>query len=270
MNALITIKALEDTWQNDPTPENGQALIDALKLARREAFKDRNTARHSLSKTEALASLGMTLEIGGHELARAKSAFAYNWRQLDETTQENPHILAMQDAFDILAGKIVDTQHLAVSRGQRSFTGADVEKDLKRIFRFLGDTQLTFDDAFRKTTFFGRQGRLISAFANIVANGIQAGQKETGDRSKARVAITRENGKVLIKDNGAGVPDTTKAYIFDPLFTEGKAFGSGVGLWLSRKIVEDMYGTLEILDTEGGACFAITLGFAITPEDDPT
>lgn len=264
MNTQAHIKALEAAWAENPTPENGQALIDALKAARKDAIQDRNTARHSLSKTQALASLGMTLEIGGHEMARAKSSFAHNWRQLDPGIQENPHVQALQDAFDILAGKIVDTQHLAVSRNQRSFTGADAEKDLKRIFYFLNETQLSFDDAFRRVTFFGRQGRLISVFANIIANGIQAGEKQTGSRQSAQVTITREQGKVLIKDNGGGVPDAIKDYIFDPLFTQGKAFGSSVGLWLARKIVEDMYGTLEILDSDTGACFALALG------DDPT
>lgn len=64
-----------------------------------------------------------------------------------------------------------------------------------------------------------------------------------------------------IKDNGSGVPAEIAPRIFDPYFTtkEGSG-GTGIGLYMSRMIVQDsLGGRLTLLQGTGGAVFRIEL-----------
>jgi signal transduction histidine kinase len=67
---------------------------------------------------------------------------------------------------------------------------------------------------------------------------------------------------IHIKDNGCGIPAGLVAQIFDPYFTtkeEGE--GTGIGLYMSRVIVEDhLDGRISIAESlDGGAVFIIEL-----------
>lgn len=63
---------------------------------------------------------------------------------------------------------------------------------------------------------------------------------------------------VVIHDNGAGIPDEILENIFDPYFTT-KSKGSGIGLYMSKMIMERMDGTIHVQNTELGAEFILAL-----------
>jgi signal transduction histidine kinase len=69
--------------------------------------------------------------------------------------------------------------------------------------------------------------------------------------------------EITVRDSGPGIPDTRLEEIFNPLFTT-KAAGLGVGLALSRMIVEAHGGRIWAQNAEtGGAIFQFTLPRAV-------
>ncbi|HCC55029.1 MAG TPA: sensor histidine kinase [Desulfobulbaceae bacterium] len=65
--------------------------------------------------------------------------------------------------------------------------------------------------------------------------------------------------RIAVCDDGPGVPEAEKEKIFAPFYS-GKTDGTGLGLLISRKIVESYGGSLKIMDRPGGgACFEILL-----------
>jgi signal transduction histidine kinase len=66
---------------------------------------------------------------------------------------------------------------------------------------------------------------------------------------------------VVLADEGPGVPDEIRDSVFDPFVTWGKKGGTGLGLAVARRFVEDHGGTLELLPREAGpgARFRIVL-----------
>ena len=65
--------------------------------------------------------------------------------------------------------------------------------------------------------------------------------------------------RIAVCDDGPGVPEAEKERIFEPFYS-GKADGTGLGLLISRKIVESYGGSLRATDRPGGgACFEILL-----------
>jgi signal transduction histidine kinase len=66
---------------------------------------------------------------------------------------------------------------------------------------------------------------------------------------------------MLIEDDGPGVADENKERIFEPFFTTKRDVGTGLGLWVSREIVERHGGSIELAKRENGsrgAAFNVT------------
>jgi two-component system sensor histidine kinase HydH len=62
-----------------------------------------------------------------------------------------------------------------------------------------------------------------------------------------------------ISDDGAGIPSDVLGKLFQPFFTT-KAKGTGLGLWLSQRIIQDHGGSVTVESEVGkGTTFAITL-----------
>ena len=67
--------------------------------------------------------------------------------------------------------------------------------------------------------------------------------------------------RLAVRDNGPGVPEDLRPYIFDPFVTtknETAGEGTGLGLVMARAFAESANGTLELEDSAEGACFAFT------------
>lgn len=108
-------------------------------------------------------------------------------------------------------------------------------------------------------------GRLSQVFLNLLVNAAQAiGQSGRGGR--IRISARKESGRVrlVLEDDGPGVPVTERARIFDPFFTsKDVGEGTGLGLSISRNIIRGFGGSLSLADGElGGAAFALELPLA--------
>ena len=70
----------------------------------------------------------------------------------------------------------------------------------------------------------------------------------------------REGLSIAVADNGQGIPAELVSTIFEPFVTRtNDDSGTGLGLTISRQMIESINGTLELVDNEQGATFAIWL-----------
>ncbi|UOE99858.1 ATP-binding protein [Bdellovibrio reynosensis] len=94
---------------------------------------------------------------------------------------------------------------------------------------------------------------------NLINNACQA-MKDPG---RLRVTTRLDGGKVLvdIEDTGPGIPADIQRRIFEPFFTTKKeGHGTGLGLSMSKSIIEKFGGTIQFRNVEPhGTCFTIVL-----------
>ncbi|MBU0984468.1 MAG: ATP-binding protein, partial [candidate division Zixibacteria bacterium] len=70
---------------------------------------------------------------------------------------------------------------------------------------------------------------------------------------------------ITVLDSGCGIPEKDINAIFTPFFSS-RPSGTGLGLPLARKIIDQHNGSLSVTSTEGsGACFCLTLPFEAAP-----
>ena len=98
------------------------------------------------------------------------------------------------------------------------------------------------------------------AIQNVIINAVQAC---AGKKGSVSVDCARKDFYVdlRVEDNGHGIPPARIDKIFDPYFTtkQGKS-GTGLGLYITKKVVEDHNGSLKVDSTPGvGTTFTIRL-----------
>lgn len=106
------------------------------------------------------------------------------------------------------------------------------------------------------------RNELIQVLINLLQNAAEG----LADASIAHPHIgiecyeTGQYAVIRICDNGGGIDEPTAAKMFDPYFTT-KAYGSGIGLYLSRIIIEEHFsGQLLFENSDDGACFFVKIG----------
>jgi PAS domain S-box-containing protein len=91
-------------------------------------------------------------------------------------------------------------------------------------------------------------GEFRQVIANIFQNAVEA--VPFGGNIHIRVSsVTREGVnavRVTIADDGPGIDHTDLRRIFDPFFTTKKNLGTGLGLWVSKGIIEKHHGNLRV------------------------
>ena len=94
-------------------------------------------------------------------------------------------------------------------------------------------------------------GKINQVVMNLIDNTIYAIDKKETNNKNGLIEITTENDtnwvKLIIKDNGIGIPDDIKGKLFDPFFTT-KDVGEGTGLGLSivRNIIDNHKGRITV------------------------
>ncbi len=103
----------------------------------------------------------------------------------------------------------------------------------------------------------GVREQLVQVVLNLVLNAIDA----TDTNGQVRLGAAVEEGQVLltVEDDGAGIAPEEQGKLFQPYFTT-KKHGTGLGLFVSRKLITDHGGSVECLSRPGhGTIFLLRL-----------
>jgi len=127
----------------------------------------------------------------------------------------------------------------------------------------------------------GHRDQLVQVFLNLVKNAVEAAPKnggeiilETSYQQGVRFAVMGSESRmhlplrISVKDNGDGIPEDIKSFLFDP-FVTSKPQGSGLGLALVAKTISDHGGVIECDSKPKHTEFRVMLPMA-EGQTDPT
>ena len=178
-------------------------------------------------------------------------------------------VVAETERLSRLVNQVLDMAK--IESGHAEWHNADVDlkalvehaaMTTREMFRERGAV-LTLDLPERVPTLRADADRLTQVLLNLLSNAAKFVPAE-GGRVRLRLQALPDALQVEVQDNGPGVPPEQRALIFEKFRQGGDALnrpqGTGLGLPISRQIVEHFGGHMKLRDdTEQGACFCFTL-----------
>jgi signal transduction histidine kinase len=109
-------------------------------------------------------------------------------------------------------------------------------------------------------TLWAHKDELKQVLLNLIMNSIDALRQKKHDRRIMIYSKTESDSKVhiTISNNGPAIPPETIKTIFEPFFTT-KELGTGIGLFVCKKIIEKHAGTISCTSDENNTTFTIVL-----------
>jgi PAS domain S-box-containing protein len=221
-----------------------------------------------LRLADRLAALGTVSAGLAHEIKNPLSAIK-TFVQLLPKKSENPSFM---EKFNITVPREIDRINQLVEdlleltrRRVRPLVHLDANHLILQVIDLHGEEmrkkQIHFEDHLDKILppIDGDSETLFRAFSNLVINAIQAMP------NGGSLIISSEHDqpssmvKIVFRDRGIGMDEETTKNLFNPFFTT-KDKGVGLGMSLTRKIIEDHRGTIEVASEKGrGTTFALRL-----------
>lgn len=221
-----------------------------------------------LAWNEKMAELGQLAVGMVHELNTPLSVIVSATQLILREEELSASVKEMVERIDM------EVQRLSLfTRGLLSFARkedgpvgeADVIQVLQEVMHFLKyeaqkrSIKVVEDFNFRLPTIAADVNKLKQIFINLIMNAFQA--MNGGGSLLLRTYSTEDRSiSVQIADTGTGIPKQAIAHIYEPFYTTKKTGkGTGLGLFISKKLVESFSGTINVESTEGeGTCFTLT------------
>ncbi|GAA4448588.1 HAMP domain-containing sensor histidine kinase [Rurimicrobium arvi] len=178
------------------------------------------------------------------------------------TKRVSSSIIEQIDNLNYIASEFSNFAKMPENKTER----IDIKSMLERIvLLFSGNKDLTVTHSFPEgqVIVFADHSQMLRIFTNIVQNAAEAmlPADERHGQIDIRLSFSEdlESISVIVKDNGSGIPENVKDKIFDPYFTT-KSSGTGLGLAMTKKIIELWGGTIRFESVSGeGTTFFIEL-----------
>lgn len=118
--------------------------------------------------------------------------------------------------------------------------------------------KLEFDPKIKSTSL--NEDGLHKALLNLIVNAIEAIQHSDGEITLKTHLLPDNSFMIKIGDNGSGIPQKDLPKIFHPFFTTKGAMGIGLGLPITKKIIEEMGGRITVeSEVNKGTTFTLIL-----------
>ena len=165
------------------------------------------------------------------------------------------------------AADIIDRIRLQFQKTSPEQENLDVNEIIREIIALLRGEAVRYNISVRSELaadlpqIVGDRVQLQQVAMNLFVNSIEAMKDVDGVRDMVIQSQRAENQQILVsvKDTGIGLPPQIAEQIFDPFFTT-KPHGTGMGLRISRSIIESHGGRLWAVSSPGhGATFHLSL-----------
>ncbi|OGO01392.1 MAG: hypothetical protein A2Y90_03710 [Chloroflexi bacterium RBG_13_52_12] len=228
--------------------------------------KDLEQVQEKLIRSERLAAVGELASGVGHELRNPLNvirncAYLLNMALSEKTDEEASNTLKVLDKQIDIANKIV-TDLLDFTRIRPP---SQVRADLSNLIN-ESMSWITIPEHIKVNVNLNGHAQKIRTdpeqmsrvFSNIISNAVQAMNGKTGELN---IGTGADDNYISVnfQDSGCGIPGENLGKIFEPLFTT-KPKGIGLGLAISKRLVEQNGGKLEVASQVGqGTTFTVKL-----------
>jgi signal transduction histidine kinase len=254
-NLVSGVRALERGEYGYPLPTHQTGEVAELTTAFVGMRTSLQQSQRELLEAERLATIGRMASSISHDLRHQLAAILANAEFLSERRSEAER----QELYEELRAAVSQMTDLIdslleFSRPRESLRLSQVRVDdvLERAIQTVRarpefrSVSVVADGSGIESHFDAN--KLQRALQNLIINACEATDPNSGQVtiSSRRVGDAIE---IVVSDNGRGIPDHLRASIFEPFVSYGKENGTGLGLTVVHKIVQDHGGAIRVQST---------------------
>jgi signal transduction histidine kinase len=182
----------------------------------------------------ALAQIGISVEIIGHELETLDAEVARHLRQLPKDVQLLKAYKLAFEAHRALVDRLrfLAPMKVAGYRAREVITGSDIATYVEDFFaRQFAQNGIAFTAtaAFKRLRVTDLPSRIYPVFINLINNSVYW----LAFSEERKIKLDFADGKVVVADSGPGVDQDDVGHLFELFYTR-RSEGRGVGLYLSK------------------------------------
>jgi PAS domain S-box-containing protein len=260
-----TFAGTPKSWDVKITPSRGaDGRVEQL-IAMSRDITELRIAQMAAIHAEKLATAGRMAATIAHEInnpLEAVTNFIYLAQSSDNLPDDARQHLEVADR-ELTRVAHIARQTLGFYRStstERLIPVPDLVRDALMIYeRRMRNKEIAVEISVPEDLqLFGKDGELRQALLNLTANAIDAcptGGKIWFRAQKARNWSTGDEGvRITVADNGSGMSAETQRRIFAPFFTTKADVGTGIGLWVTKCLIEQRGGFMRFRSSQGKTC----------------
>jgi PAS domain S-box-containing protein len=244
-----------------PVKDRDGKIIGAAKIAR-DITRQKNL-ENALHTSEKLASVGRLAATVAHEInnpLEAVTNYIYLAKQQPHLSGNLKRYLESADR-ELWRVSHIAQQTLGFYRDNSqpvSLVIADVVEDVLTIYerRFTYKDLTVQRDIEPGLSAFTLQGELKQMLSNLVSNAIDASHEGGKIIIRARSAQDYRSNqpgiRITVADNGVGISAHDRPKVFTPFFSTKKEVGTGLGLWITKDLLEKKQGHIRFRSSQSG------------------
>lgn len=216
----------------------------------------------ALRTVEKLAAVGRLASSMAHEInnpLQSVTNLLYMALAVDEAEQRTSYLMQAQDELTRVSHIVTQTLRFhRQSNGPMATRLADLVESVRTLFRVRithASATMTVEDR-QSTPLLCYSSDVRQVLANLIGNALDAvnGRDEAKIIVRVRDATEWKTGgrgvRVTIADNGTGIDTTTRQRLFEPFFSTKGARGTGLGLWVSKGILDKHHARLHMRSSQ--------------------
>ena len=236
-----------------------------------------NTQRELL-EAERLATIGRMASSISHDLRHSLAAIVANAEFLCESRLSSEQREELYQEVRIAVNQMTDLidSLLEFSRTRESLrpTYGSVKESVERVAQAIWarpefhHVRIAVNQQGNSTGWFDPK-KLERALYNLLLNSCEAVAANAGN-IEVELREVADGVEVRVRDNGRGIPEPIRGKLFEPFVSYGKENGTGLGLTVVQKIVQDHGGDVTVEKTSAeGTVFRLLLPLASSSESTP-
>ncbi len=274
-NLVAGVRALEKGDFNYALDAHGGDEVAEVTRAFNRMRASLRKTQQELLEAERLATIGRMASSISHDLRHSLAAIVANAEFLCEsrlsTDQREELYQEVRVAVNQMTDLIDSLLEFSRTRESLRLTYGNVKDSVERVVVSIRShpefhpVRISISQEGSSTGWFDPK-KLERALYNLLLNSCEAVVPETG---RIHVGLTEVQGGVEIRvsDNGRGIPDVIRGQLFEPFISHGKENGTGLGLTVVQKIVQDHGGDVTVEKTSSdGTVFRLLLPLASSSE----
>ena len=234
--------------------------------------KDAQNKQDQLVQQSRHAAMGEMIGMIAHQWRQPLSAISTIAGNIELTTvlgelKEDDIVPYMQEITELtlhLSSTVDDFRNFFKPNKEKSLvtTKSIIDDSLKLLIHLFKTNSVELDIKISELKFYTNENELKQVIINIIKNAIDEliSKNQTDKKIFIRDYIDNDQIIIEIEDNAGGIPDDIIEKIFEPYFSTKSKNGTGLGLYMSKSIIEDhLHGILRACNSSSGAIFKIAL-----------